>query len=59
MVLRQSLELQFGARVLPVMVAVSSAHTAFDDSGALIATSALQMSERLAQQLLAAVSQLA
>lgn len=57
MALRQSLELQLGARVLPDMVAVSRAQAAFDSGGALTSPPALQMSERLVRRLLAAVTQ--
>src|SRR3546814_5138606 len=46
MALRNSLELQLGARVLPTMVSVSSAHEAFDETGDLKAPFQSQMLAR-------------
>lgn len=56
MALRQTLELQLGARVLPTMVSVPAAHDAFDASGTPVSFPLVQLSRRLVAQLLEAVA---
>ena len=56
MSLRNSLELQLGARVLPTMVSVGTAHEAFDDDGDLKHPFPNQMLGRLVPELLSAAS---
>jgi chromate reductase, NAD(P)H dehydrogenase (quinone) len=56
MALRQSLELQLGARVLPTMLSIPNAHEAFDESGALKSERNQHMASRLADQMLTAVA---
>lgn len=51
MALRNSLELQLKARVLPGMVSVASAHQAFDDTGDLKDARTRGMLDKLATQL--------
>jgi NAD(P)H-dependent FMN reductase len=54
--LRQVLELQFLARVLPAMVAVPAAHEAFDEAGELRSQRASELLGRIAAELVAAAS---
>lgn len=54
--LRQVLELQFMARVLPAMVAVPAAHQAFDEAGELRDERASGFLDLIAAQLVAAAS---
>jgi len=56
MALRQSLELQLGARVLPTMVSIGAAHEAFDNAGELSADSSRRMADRVIRQLLDATA---
>ena len=56
MALRNSLELQLKARVLPGMVSVASAHQAFDDSGELKDARARGMLDNLTAQLVTAAA---
>lgn len=56
MALRNSLELQLGARVLPTMVSAGSAHDAFDEFGNLRAAFPAQMLDRLVTELVATAS---
>ncbi|MCA8057338.1 MULTISPECIES: NADPH-dependent FMN reductase [Burkholderia cepacia complex] len=53
MALRQILELQFMARVLPAMVSVPSAHTAFDESGQLRNEVSSALVDKIAKSLVA------
>jgi chromate reductase, NAD(P)H dehydrogenase (quinone) len=56
MALRQSLELQLGARVLPTMLSIPNAHEAFDESGALKSERNQHIASRLAAQMLTALA---
>ena len=56
MALRNSLELQLKARVLPGMVSVASAHQAFDDTGELKDARTRGMLDKLAAQLVEAAA---
>ncbi|MFP1132944.1 NADPH-dependent FMN reductase [Asticcacaulis sp. W401b] len=56
MALRNSLELQLAARVLPTMVAVGAAHDAFDEDGRLKSPIPDQMLDHVVSNLFAAVS---
>lgn len=56
MSLRNSLELQLGARVLPTMVSVGMAHEAFDDAGDLKPPFSNQMLGRLVPEFVSAAS---
>lgn len=56
MMLRQSLELQLGARVLPGMVAVGAAHEAFDDAGNLKSEQTGKFVDKLVGDLLTAMA---
>lgn len=58
MSLRQSLELQLQARVLPAMVSVGTAHEAFDEAGGLKNERTAKMLTTLASQLVAAANKL-
>jgi NAD(P)H-dependent FMN reductase len=51
MALRNSLELQLGARVLNTMISVATAHEAFDDAGALKNERHRGIASRLVEQL--------
>ena len=54
MALRQPLELQFQARVLPGMVSVGAAHQAFDENGELASVGTSKLVDGLVASLLAA-----
>ncbi|NTZ64232.1 NAD(P)H-dependent oxidoreductase (plasmid) [Agrobacterium tumefaciens] len=56
MSLRNTLELQLGARVLPTMVSVGTAHEAFDELGDLKSAFPKQMLDRLVPELVSAAS---
>lgn len=54
--LRQVLELQLGARILPAMIAVATAHEAFDEANKLRPPRLTETLERISAQLIAANS---